>query len=315
LRPLARQVDTARLAVDDVAVDGVLDIGLAARRAGTEDARSVGLVVREKQLGAGRSVQVTRAEGGAIRGGRPEVGAGMPRVRAPPARPGSAAANDRLGARDWPPRPRVAEPQVRQDVQGRRVGTAVERLDLDDEVLRVDFRILDEDVEVAIIVENARIEQLELETLTGTTRVLLHQPRIGKVPLWILVEEFHVGVGRGVIEVEVVLLDILAVIALVGGQSEQSFLEDGVLRVPEGGGEAEQLITVADASNPVLAPAIGLGAGEVMRQVAPGVPAVAVVLANRCPGAVADIRSPVAPSQHIVADRLESLLLDGTHGG
>jgi hypothetical protein len=40
-------------------------------------------------------------------------------------------------------------------------------------------------------------------------------------------------VGRGVIEVKVVLFDIFAVIAFAVGQTEQTFLQDGVAAVPQ----------------------------------------------------------------------------------
>ena len=59
------------------------------------------------------------------------------------------------------------------------------------------------------------------------------------------------------VEVEVVLLDVLAVIALGTGQPEEALLDDGVAPVPEREREAEPLVVVGDAADPVLAPAIG----------------------------------------------------------
>jgi len=64
-------------------------------------------------------------------------------------------------------------------------------------------------------------------------------------------------VRRRAIEVEVVLLDVLAVVALVTGQAEQPFFEDRILFVPERYGEANRLVPVADARDPVLVPAVG----------------------------------------------------------
>ena len=72
------------------------------------------------------------------------------------------------------------------------------------------------------------------------------QPAVGKLGLRILVEELHVRVRRRVVEVEVVLLDVLAVVALDGREAEQPLLQDGVVAVPEGGGEDEELIAVAE---------------------------------------------------------------------
>ena len=47
-------------------------------------------------------------------------------------------------------------------------------------------------------------------------------------------------VGRAV-EVEVVLLDVLAVVALAVGEAEQPFLQDRILAVPQREREAEDL--------------------------------------------------------------------------
>ena len=48
----------------------------------------------------------------------------------------------------------------------------------------------------------------------------------------VLVEVLHVGVGGSVIEVEVVLLDVFAVVSFSGGEAEGSFLQNGILAVP-----------------------------------------------------------------------------------
>jgi hypothetical protein len=64
-------------------------------------------------------------------------------------------------------------------------------------------------------------------------------------------------VRRRAVEVEVVLLDILAVVAFAVGQAEEPFLQDGVLAVPQRQGEAETLVVVRDAGQAVLAPAVG----------------------------------------------------------
>ena len=48
----------------------------------------------------------------------------------------------------------------------------------------------------------------------------------------ILVQVPHVRVRRSAVEIEVAFLDILAVIALAVGQSEETFLENRILAVP-----------------------------------------------------------------------------------
>ena len=120
-----------------------------------------------------------------------------------------------------------------------------------------------------------------------------------------------VRVRGGGVEVEVILLDVLAVVPLGAGQAEEALLEDRVAAVPEGRGEDDELVAVAPAGDPVLAPAIRLAPGEVVGQVVPGVAVVAVVLADRGPGAVADVRPPPPPAGRAVVDLGESLVLLG----
>jgi hypothetical protein len=119
--------------------------------------------------------------------------------------------------------------------------------------------------------ERVGVEQLVLELTAPAVPVRLDQIKIRVLPLRIFVEHPFVRMGRRRVEVEILFLDILAVVALGGRQPEQALLEDGVLAVPEGRGEAEQLVAVADAGDAVLAPAVGLAAGQVVGQVGPGV--------------------------------------------
>jgi len=76
-------------------------------------------------------------------------------------------------------------------------------------------------------------------------------------------------VGRRRVEVEVVLLDVLSVVALAVGQAEEALLEDGILAVPEGQGEAEDLTVVRDPCQAVLTPAVGPRPGLIVAEVVP----------------------------------------------
>jgi len=102
-------------------------------------------------------------------------------------------------------------------------------------------------------------------------------------------------VGRRGVEVVVDLLDVLAVVALGVGQAEEPLLEDRVLAVPEGQGQAELALLVADAGDAVLAPTVGPAPRLVVGQVVPGVAAGAVVLADRAPLPLAQVRAPLLP--------------------
>ena len=206
-----------------------------------------------------------------------------------------------LGRSGNPRRPVVAEPQGRQHVQLGRRRPPVDRGDLHQDVLRATLGVLHEDVEVAVVLEDARVEQLVLHLVAGAPPVRLHQVGVGIGRLGILVEVLHVGVGRRAVEVEVVLLDVLAVVPLAVGQAEEALLEDGVLAVPQGQGEAEPLLVVGEAGEPVLAPAVGPRARLIVREVVPGVAVFAIVLAHRSPLTLAQVGTPLSPGDPSLA--------------
>src|SRR6185503_14865072 len=145
------------------------------------------------------------------------------------------------------------------------IRTAVRDGDLYENILGRVFRVFDEHVEIAAFVEYARIEQLVFEVVTAPTGVRLRQIIIGKRRLRVLVEIFHIRMGRRRIEIEVVFLDVLPVIPLAIGETEQSFLENRVLPIPERYRKAEALAVVANPGEPILAPAIGSRARLIVR--------------------------------------------------
>ena len=124
---------------------------------------------------------------------------------------------------------------------------------------------------------------------------LLDEIGVGKCRVRVFVKESHVRVRRRRIEVEVVLLDVLAVVAFAVRQAEQALLDDGVLAVPECQRETEHAARVADAAEAVLAPAVSPVARLVMAEVVPCVAVGAVVLANGAPLPVAEVRPPFLP--------------------
>jgi hypothetical protein len=67
------------------------------------------------------------------------------------------------------------------------------------------------------------------------------------------------------VEVEVILLDVLAVVPFAVVDAEQPLLQDGVLAVPQGQCEAELLEVVGDCSQTVLAPAVRARAWSCMK--------------------------------------------------
>src|SRR5689334_16752670 len=98
--------------------------------------------------------------------------------------------------------------------------------------------------------------------------------------------------GRGAVKVVVILFDILAVVALRPGQPKQALLQNGVLLVPKGQRETQQLPPVADAQQSILAPAVSPATGLVVWKIVPGRAACAIVLPHRAPLPVAQVWPP-----------------------
>ena len=213
----------------DGLADAVLDV---VSGIGDAEALGVGVVLGEQERGPVRkAVEIPPASAEVV-----VLGAnGRPRH------------NAQLGpCRGVAPRPGVTEPQVRQHMQRGRCRASVNGRDPAEEG-RSGFGILNEYVEVAALLEDLpqRIDQLELARGAIPPPVLLDQKGVGVRDLRVLVEHPHVGVGRCAIEVEIVLFNILAVIALWARQAEESLLEDGVVPIPERERQAEVLEAVA----------------------------------------------------------------------
>ncbi len=131
-------------------------------------------------------------------------------------------------------RPGIAEPNCRKHMQLRSLRTAIAHLDLDQHVLGRSFGILDEYIEITIIVEHTRVEQLEFHFGASASCVAFDDLIVGICILRVFVQILKIGMGRRRIEIEVVFLDIFAMIAFAVGKSEQTLLEDRVLAVPKG---------------------------------------------------------------------------------
>jgi hypothetical protein len=63
--------------------------------------------------------------------------------------------------------------------------------------------------------------------------------------------------GWGVLQIIVVLLDVLTVVALGASQAKQPLFEDRIAPVPEGQGETEILVPVANPGQAILVPTVG----------------------------------------------------------
>jgi hypothetical protein len=101
--------------------------------------------------------------------------------------------------------------------------------------------------------------------------------------------------GRRVVDVEVVLLDVFAVIAFAVRESEEPLLEDRVAAIPQRDPHAQVLVAIAEAGERIFVPTVGAAARVVVREVVPRAAVGAVVLAHRAPGAVAHVSAPALP--------------------
>src|SRR4029453_3291523 len=141
----------------------------------------------------------------------------------------------------------------------------------------------------------AGVEKLVFEFLAAPAAVGLDEIPIRELALRILVEVFHVRMRRRTVDVEVVLLHVLAVVALAVGQAEQPLLEDRVALVPERDRKAQPLLVVGDAPEAILPPSVRARARLVVREVAPGIAVLAVVLADGAPLPLTEVGAPFLP--------------------
>src|SRR5713101_3931968 len=121
------------------------------------------------------------------------------------------------------------------------------------------------------MVKDPGIQQLVLELITTALPIRSNEVIIRISRLRILVQAFEIRMGWCAVEVEVVFLDVLAVVALAVGQPEQALLEDRVGAIPQRERKAEALLIVGHAGQAVFSPSIGSRACLVMREVVPRV--------------------------------------------
>jgi len=194
-------------------------------------------------------------------------------------------------------------------MQLRGLRTPVVDRDFDQKVLWIGLGIFDEHVEIAVGVKHPRIEQFVLKLFPRPPPVRFHHVATGEFLLRILVEVFHVRVGRRAVQVEVVLLDVLAVIGLAVGQAKQTFFQDRVPAIPQSNREAELLLVIGDPGQTIFSPVVG--ARLVVTKVVPRIPVGAVVFANCTPLPLTQIRPPLLPWDTGLTCFIQALLLIG----
>ena len=231
-------VDRLAVARDEVRVERILDIrgriGLA------PETGRITLILGEEQLWGALAMQpvVAQLRVCGLNGARPHCAERRLRLL-------------------LAPRPGVAEPEGRQDPQPGRFRPAIVHGNADEDVFRALLRVLHEHVKIPVVVEDAGIEQLVLKLFPRASPVRFDQVPVRILPLRVLVEILHVRVRGRAVEVEVVLLDILAMVPLAVGEPEQALFQDRVPLVPQRQRKAQPLLVIAEAPEPVLAPPVG----------------------------------------------------------
>src|SRR5436309_15726232 len=113
-----------------------------------------------------------------------------------------------------PPCPGIAEPECGQQVQRCYIWAVIRSRNAKEDILRIDFGILYNDIKIAIPGKGAGIDQFIFRLLTSTTAILCHQFSVRESALRILIQRIHKGMCRGIVKKVVILLYILTVVAL-----------------------------------------------------------------------------------------------------
>ncbi|MGZ8309786.1 MAG: hypothetical protein ACXWU0_08290 [Rhodoplanes sp.] len=100
------------------------------------------------------------------------------------------------------------------------------------DLVRTGLGVDDLHIEIAALAERARVEQIEWRLVTAAPRILCHERIVRKCALRILVEVAQQAVGRRRVEIEVILLHVLAAVALHARQPEGALFQDRVAAVP-----------------------------------------------------------------------------------
>ena len=193
------------------------------------------------------------------------------------------------------PGPGVAEPRGRQHMHGVGVRAGVGHPDGHQHVGGVGLGVPDLGDPVPVIVEHAGVQQLVLHVELAAPAVFRQQVLIRERGLRVVVPPPVPGVARQGVQVPPVLLHVLAVVGLLPGQPERPLLQDRITAVPQRQPQAQPLLHIAEPGQPILAPPVGAGPGSIVRQVIPRPAVRAVILPDRPPLPLADIRSPQIP--------------------
>merc|ERR1711939_582574 len=162
---------------------------------------------------------------------------------------------------------------------------------------------------VPVVVKDPGINNLVLSSFLASLSVFLDQIFVGKFLLGVFVEELHIRVCRSVINVEMRLLDALAMIPLRIRKAKKTFLQEVIFLVPEGKSNILQAMGIGDTSNAILSPAKCPRSSMFMGEMTPGITISAVILTNCCPLSLGHVRTPLLPVLRSFSILFQTLLL------
>ena len=207
------------------------------------------------------------------------------------------------------PRPGVAKPEHRKQVQRRGFRSTVYDSDAYKNILGRSLSVFNIHVKIAVIVEYTCVNQFIFGHAAPATAILLYQVSIGIFDLVIFIQVFHIAVSRSIVKVVVVFFNVFSMVAFWPGQAKEAFLQNRITPIPECRCETDLLVTVAYSRYSIFSPTIGPGACVIVGQVIPGGAMRAVVLAHSAPGALTHIGPPAFPVDGTLSRLDKSLVL------
>ena len=178
----------------------------------------------------------------------------------------------------------------------RRLRPAIVNRDAHEHIAGRGLGVFHKDVKVAVIVEDARVEQFKFRLLLAAPRIFLHELCVGKFALRIFVEIFQVRMRRRGVEVIINFLHVFAVIAFGVVQTEEPFLENRIAPVPHSQTETKPTLIIAETGDAIFAPAIGATARVVVWKIIPRCATGRIVFAHRAPLAFREVWPPRMPA-------------------
>src|SRR5258706_6688126 len=158
-------------------------------------------------------------------------------------------------------------------MKGGRIRSSIECSDTNRNCVRVVFIlcVLDEHVPIAVFIKGFGIKNFKFFHITASASALTHEFLVGEGALGILVEELHVRMGWGRIEVVVELLAVFTVVPFMSSDAKEALLEDGIDAIPKPQAKTETLVVIAKTRKTVFSPSVCTRTGVCMREMRPGV--------------------------------------------